>query len=193
MNSSSVKDVAQLMRVIVVAGKGSTSSVSLSEQGNPVDYLTVQKQQDLYPELAAAIPENHMARKNVGYLHAIHLGACFIWDFDQESILSAETKNFLSAIKVGTRLKAELMITSAQQDFVNAYLLYGSPTFMWPRGYPQHLTKSQDFPKLELAKHAQIDVVQVMQNHHPDVDTYWRAANQGLLPMSWEVQGPIAE
>jgi len=39
-------------------------------------------------DFGATMPWNHFGRKNLGYLKAIQLGACLIWDFDDDNVLS---------------------------------------------------------------------------------------------------------
>ncbi|CAG2207074.1 unnamed protein product [Mytilus edulis] len=56
-----------------------------TERGR-MKYLSVLEQSILYPLLSDVIPPNHFARKNIGYMYAIHHKAKFIWDFDDDNI-----------------------------------------------------------------------------------------------------------
>jgi hypothetical protein len=124
-------------------------------------------------------------------------GACFVWDFDDDNFLTPSVKKFLSGIGAATSVMAHLQLTSVRNTLVNPYLLYGSPSFIWPRGYPIELLKDRDFPRLELPQDGTsvlVDIVQVMQEGDPDVDADWRIMNSQLLPMQkWEVSWPISE
>jgi hypothetical protein len=50
------------------------------------DYLSVERQHDLFGELASIIPLNHYARKNLGYLYAMRQGAELIAETDDDNI-----------------------------------------------------------------------------------------------------------
>jgi hypothetical protein len=194
-SSKCIEDVAGIMKVIVVADRGAENPSKFLSKS--IQYLTLQDQHRLYPNFSSSIPKGNFARKNIGYMHAVMQGACFVWDFDDDNFLTPSVKKFLSGIGAATSVMAQLQLTSVRNTLVNPYLLYGSPSFIWPRGYPIELLKDRDFPKLELPPDRTsvlVDIVQVMQEGDPDVDADWRIMNSQLLPMQkWEVSGPISE
>ena len=78
-----------------------TASISL--RSHHVIVLTTEKQERLRNHFVAKMPWNSFARKNVGYLYAITHGAQFIFDFDDDNLLTywvegAEAKSGLPGL-----------------------------------------------------------------------------------------------
>jgi len=194
-SSKCIGEVNKIMPVVVVGDLGSPrysfNSTGL-ESSNTVDYLSLEVQRELFPELVAVLPVGSFSRKNIGYIRALQTGACYVWDFDDENCPTPETVNLLTSLQQNTSLKSSLFLTS-EHEVVNPYLLYGSRSFMWPRGYPFELIDSKDFPRLLNGPEGIIDVVQVMQTHDPDVDANWRLLNSQELPFTWTSNSAIDE
>lgn len=51
-----------------------------------IDYLSIEKQAELFPNLSEALPYNHYCRKNIGYLFAANNGADIILETDDDNI-----------------------------------------------------------------------------------------------------------
>jgi hypothetical protein len=194
-SSKCIEEVNKIMPVVVVGDLGSPrhsfNSTGL-ESSNTVDYLSLEVQRELYPELAAVLPLGSFSRKNIGYIRALQTGACYVWDFDDDNCPTPETANLLTSLEQDTSLKSSLFLTS-EHEVVNPYLLYGSRSFIWPRGYPLELIGSKEFPRLLNGPEGIIDVVQVMQTHDPDVDANWRLLNSQELPFTWTSNSAIDE
>ena len=76
---------------------GHNSSDNVSEMLPNLESTVVTLSSDEQKELAeripyiAALPWNSFARKNVGYLYAILLGAEYLWDFDDDNVLTVDS------------------------------------------------------------------------------------------------------
>lgn len=190
--STNIDEVADLMPVVVVGDEGTVSDF-VSSKSSRVTYLSLQQQHALYPQVSKTIPTRSFARKNIGFLHALHLGACCIWDFDDDNFPTDDTKQVLATVQKTGKLPEPNLQLTANEIVVNPYLLYGSPEFIWPRGYPLELLKRKRFPRLEKPTvTSPIDVLQVMQNVDPDVDANWRLEYGRRLPMAWSAAPVIA-
>lgn len=182
--STCIDAVAKLMPVVVV---GDTPQILSPPNDYLVEYLSTQRQAEKFPEFDQVLPVNSSARKNMGYLRAIQIGACRIWDFDDESHLLPDTESFFKQLIAGAKpqLHSVLQMTSPG-NFVNPYLLYGSPVFIWPRGYPLEEVNGREFPRIERGDNElKVDVVQFLQETDPDVDTNWGLEYATELPLKW--------
>ena len=113
-------------------------------------------------------------------MHAfLAMNACKVWDFDDDNCLSDETRALLSSSPTpSVWLTSELSVT-------NPYLLFGPPDYIWPRGLPVQYLSHQEFPRLvQYYEGGGVDVIQVLQTLHPDVDALWRIQH-GQEPMFW--------
>ena len=180
---SQAESVYQLSRsgikVIVVSDLGSSQFASNGIRN--IIVLSLDAQRELYPKLFS-IPVESFARKIFGYLHAIKLGACNIYDFDDDNILM--DIQHLENVRSEKMMNAELALDS-ELNVVNPYLLYGTPTFVWPRGFPLEYLNSHKFPTLKPAQVSAVGVVQILQSLDPDVDAIWRLQYKRYLPFRW--------
>ena len=153
---------------IIVAGDGKTPpNWSL----NGVDFLSITEQRSLSFELAAALPENHYCRKNLGYLLAIRNGA--------EKIAEIDDDNFPTSWSIGNAeqlLDAPMVDT---RDWFNVYELFADD-FIWPRGYPLELLQAsrqrmETTPRGQYRRQtASCPVQQWLAEGDPDVDALYR-------------------
>ena len=179
-----ILDTAITMPVVIVGDKG----ISTPTEHKNVIYLSLANQSNLFPSLSQIIPLNNFARKNLGYLYAlIYLKACFVYDFDDDNCLGPELKNDFNPKEITTK---HVFWAESNDHIVNPYLIYGSPEFIWPRGYPIDLIGKRIWPALtnEISKlPKQVDVVQFIQSVDPDVDATWRLMyGDKTLPMQWK-------
>lgn len=186
-----VQNAAQYMQVIIVgdyAPPGSNEEINETLSQNTT-FFSYEDQMRLYPELARIIPTQSFARKNLGFVYAINeLGACQVWDFDDDNCLGEYTQGILSSsIESQT---PQIWLTS-RQPVVNPYLLFGSPEFIWPRGFPLEQLSEREFPRITppaKEQEIQVDVIQALQDYDPDVDALWRLKHAGThLPMDWKM------
>jgi hypothetical protein len=117
--------------------------------------------------LTKFLPVNHYARKNLGYLLAMHRGASSIYESDDDNIPNDKWK-----LREET-CKADLVCT---HDWLNVYRRFCG-TDVWPRGFP--LSRVRDFPLLDerrLVKGTQVKspVQQGLADGDPDVDAIYR-------------------
>jgi hypothetical protein len=164
--------------------------------GHHILYLVNWEDQTrMYPVLDDLVPRGNYARKNIGYLYALHvLGACAIWDFDDDNCLTSESS---AALFDKDLAHAPFRITGDSSGTVNPYLLYGAPGgFIWPRGMPMEAHDRRTFPQLSAAEPGadQLDVVQFMQTIDPDVDAIWRLQHGRVaLPLKWDAHTMLRE
>lgn len=180
---------AQLV-VVLDEGFNATSFSSTFIEHPRVHILDVDAQQDMYPDLSDQMPYKSFSRKNVGYLHAISLGACYIWDFDDDNDGSSVSllQGIVDPVETSSASQSPLGCLSSLSDAVNPYLVFGPEQYVWPRGYPIPLTKTKEFPFLSVSGDCgdgTVDVIQILQEIDPDVDALWRLQN--TLPLRWHV------
>jgi hypothetical protein len=141
-----------------------------------IHYLSLNQQKKLYPNLSNVIGSNTYARKNIGYLYAISLGAEKIFDTDDDTFLRFN-RDPLSEIN-----SMKKYLVSGDVNFFNPYLYFAPTSRIWPRGYPLNLVEMDR--KLQRAKvepfltdttaFPEIDIVQTLVNLEPDVDAIYR-------------------
>ena len=112
------------------------------------------------------IPDNHYARKNVGYLYAIAEGADLIYDTDDDNIPNKEW---------GLRFKETKASKSFGEGWFNTYEPM-TQTKIWPRGFPlNHVNKGKE---LFGAKEPVVSSIQQgLSDGEPDVDAIYRMTN----------------
>jgi hypothetical protein len=183
--------------LVVILDKGfdmATFAPDLVDQAR-IHVLSLEDQNRMYPQISFRMPLNHFSRKNIGYLHAIAIGACFIWDFDDDNdgfnvplLHSLNRMDVLDQdISLGDFLEPIACIYSDSRS-INPYLMYGPEKFVWPRGFPIEETKERLFPiigSMERCGNGTIDIIQVIQTIDPDVDGIWRLQNP--LPLRWHI------
>ncbi|WP_333464911.1 STELLO glycosyltransferase family protein [Microcoleus sp. T3_B1] len=149
-------------RIVVVGDQKSPPTFDLPG----VDYLNLEKQQELFGELASLVPLNHYARKNLGYLYAIQKGAEAIAESDDDNIpYDDKYPNFLPP-QINTSVLEV-------KDTVNVYS-YFTEKKIWPRGIPLdkvgNLVSEEQIVKKEVTCYLQ----QGLADLDPDVDAIYR-------------------
>jgi len=130
-----------------------------------VRYFNVAQQQASGFALADALPMNHYARKNIGYLIAIAGGSPLIFDTDDDNAPL-------------TQWRPREAVTSArrclQTGWVNVYRWF-SDAHVWPRGLPLiHARQSLPAPALGESSELYAPIQQGLADGAPDVDAVWR-------------------
>ena len=141
-----------------------------------IHYLSLSQQLRLYPNLSSAIGSNTYARKNIGYLYAISLGAKKIFDTDDDTFLRFSRDPLVEINEM------KKFFVSGNVNFFNPFLYFAPTSRIWPRGYPLNLVEMDR--KLQRAKveplpsdtnvFPEIDIVQTLVNLEPDVDAIYR-------------------
>ena len=130
-----------------------------------IRFVDIEEQQRLGYTLAALLPENHYARKNLGYLLTMSLGSQSIFDTDDDN---APLDNW----------RARSLTTPARPclctGWINTYRWF-SDVHIWPRGLPLiHARQNADLPALGCASEVESPIQQGLANGSPDVDAVWR-------------------
>lgn len=150
-------------RIIVVGDKKTPTDFDLPG----VDYFNIEQQCDDFGELASLIPFNHYARKNLGYLYAMRLGAEAIAETDDDNIPYGDGRypNFLPF-----QIKAPAL---ELKGAVNVYS-YFTDKKIWPRGLP--LDKINNLASETQTVETEVDcyVQQGLADLDPDVDAIYR-------------------
>lgn len=116
-------------------------------------------------ELAATLPENHYARKNLGYLAAIAEGATLLFDTDDDNAPLSRWQRREQTV--------EARVCEAR-GWVNAYRWF-SDEHVWPRGLPlESIGANSPVPQLSAARTVRAPIQQGLADGSPDVDAVWR-------------------
>lgn len=147
------------------------------------NHLNIEAQRELPLEYAKICPENSYARKNIGYLLAMHEGADVIIETDDDNFPLA---GFWSQRNAG------ILARSVPEDgWINAYKHF-SDTFCYPRGFPLNLARASwetasPAAGLEVAC---CPIQQGLANGQPDVDAVFRMLHPADI--HFEQEQPIA-
>jgi hypothetical protein len=129
-----------------------------------VDFLSIDEQRRLPYRLVGELPENHYARKNLGYLHAIAQGARCIYDTDDDNApLPGWQPRSLDVTAHTCRVRG----------WVNAYAWFGDGA-LWPRGLPLPHARDGAAPLSQHEESFSAPIQQGLANGSPDVDAVWR-------------------
>lgn len=164
----SVVALAKMIRdyhgqLIIIGDRKSPDTYPLED----VFFYTIEEQKRLGLCLGEKIPENHYARKNIGYLIAMQNGASCIYETDDDNAPSEIWK---------PRHLRNRAITSPNRKWVNVYK-YFLDNHIWPRGFPLQFTQP-DIPdaafEASLGSDRNAPIQQGLVNGSPDVDAIWR-------------------
>ncbi|KAI9031375.1 hypothetical protein DFJ74DRAFT_431747 [Hyaloraphidium curvatum] len=203
---TTIFDVAEAARSFVAAAPNS-SLVVIGDRKGPSSYnvsggagvlFYSDKDQDdpgkmgAFVDFAALMPYNSFSRKNLGYLKAIELGACLIWDFDDDNVLTvpdlwaAYAKATHPGVPhtnldglFGLRVRDGTKASTAPRS-LNPYAVLGPSSRLWPRGFPpEHISSRRANMEPELVRLSpqaaqRIAVVQSAADGDPDVDAMYR-------------------
>lgn len=143
-----------------------------------VTYLDLEEQEALFPDFARDLPRNHYSRKNIGYLHALKMGA--------EAIVESDDDNYPND-QFWDPLESEKLVTevSSENRWINIYDLF-STLSVWPRGYPlEELSKPPQHKSLKLQKNlCEFSIIQGLADENPDVDAVYRLTRE--LPVNFQ-------
>eukprot|EP00598_Pedospumella_elongata_P002189 CAMPEP_0184967532 /NCGR_PEP_ID=MMETSP1098-20130426/882_1 /TAXON_ID=89044 /ORGANISM="Spumella elongata, Strain CCAP 955/1" /LENGTH=607 /DNA_ID=CAMNT_0027489009 /DNA_START=25 /DNA_END=1848 /DNA_ORIENTATION=+ len=198
--------------LLVVADTGSPDTYEVNIPNNKFTYLSVSRQKELantasraQKELYQALPWGHVGRKNAGYLYALHHGARYIYDFDDDVLLLAKQHTIhIPGETINPTTKtvtvSEVFTTRVPSAPYDAEVFNPFPLFeanhnpSWPRGFPPEriLTNSStheapiETATVKVPKES-IGVVQYLANHDPDVDSMYRLVRP--LPLDFPLHG----
>jgi STELLO glycosyltransferases len=169
------------------AGSAGWAFLLVGDEASPDDFelagcefYGLERQRGLRFELARLCPTRHYARKNLGYLEAIRLGAAAIVETDDDSVARPEFW-----LPREPRLRARLV---AGGGWVNAYRYFTTAT-IWPRGFPLDAVRSEPEPTTEL-EDRYCPIQQGLIDDDPDVDAVYRLVLE--LPFRFDPREPVA-
>lgn len=138
------------------------------------DFWSIDRQKESAFKSAGVIPENHYARKNVGYLVAIEKGHKMILETDDDN---HPYNSFWDLAK--SKLEGNLIL---DKGWVNVFSLF-SDEVIWPRGFPlEHLGGMGDY-RTGPTGHYYCPIQQGLVNDNPDVDAVFRLTR--VLPLTF--------
>jgi len=127
-------------------------------------FLDLEQQLELPFALARLLPEGHYARKNLGYLQAIRLGASCLYETDDDN----------APLASWTPRPLELQaVPVPERGWVNAYAWF-SKERIWPRGFPLDALRWTGGSASPMQQVCLAPIQQGLANLSPDVDAVWR-------------------
>ncbi len=130
-------------------------------------FLSVQKQKELGYRLVDIMPYNNYARKAVGHLYAIHHGAKYIYETDDDNHPSDGKFHF------HLTYEKSYHVYDTNRSAVNAYEFLGQST-IWPRGYPLDLIADKPEYHVMKCEDPKPLVQQGVVDGDPDIDAIYR-------------------
>lgn len=131
---------------------------------DPITFLSVQRQKELFGEYADVLPYRHYCRKNIGYLYALSQGADYILETDDDNIPYPAFGRDIDRRVAGRYVE--------KKGWINIYK-YFTDAPIWPRGLPL-----DDIHALgaEQSAGSQSDcpIQQYLADEDPDVDAIYR-------------------
>lgn len=146
---------------IIIVGDRKSKHIESTEK---LTYLSLESQEKLGLRLAEAFPENHYARKNIGYLYAVRQGAELIFETDDDNFPLSNWKE--------PAFNCRAKLTSVER-FLNVYRIF-SPQKIWPRGFPLDEINNHTAQEVESKESIPVGVWQGLVNGDPDVDALYR-------------------
>jgi len=137
-------------------------------------FLDMRRQKSLGFEYFDHCPENHYARKNVGYLYALSCGAEVIAETDDDNFPLAEWGGVLDFAPAELR-------TIEDGRYFNVYREY-TESEVWPRGFPlREVISARTAPTRVTREPARVAVWQELADDDPDVDAIFRLTRGGKV------------
>ena len=133
-------------------------------------FLSVDAQTKAFPDFAKHLPENHYARKNIGYLHALHAGAKVIAETDDDNI---PYEDFLTSVDRDVR--AERLTGTGWVNIYREFVDTRGTQPIWPRGLPLDvINQGQEEEGRRERGEWDCAVLQFLADGDPDVDAFYR-------------------
>lgn len=163
---------ASVLAVIAKARTKGLKTLVIGDRKTPAvpwpegaEFMSLSDQIGLNFKLAAKLPENHYARKNIGYLMAMSHQSTLIFDTDDDNapLDSWEPRSLIVLAR-----------PSLETGWINAYRWF-SDAHIWPRGLPlDRIRYGATQPKTGVLEKVVAPVQQGLVNGSPDVDAVWR-------------------
>jgi hypothetical protein len=150
-------------KLIIIGDKKSSGNYALEG----IEFFSIEQQKRTGFTLAKLLPENHYARKNLGYLIAMREGASCIYETDDDNAPADDWKP--------RRLRNRVGIAS-NKKWLNVYKFF-SKEQIWPRGFPLNLihnTVPSQNQTSTVFSERDSPIQQGLADGSPDVDALWR-------------------
>ena len=163
-----------------------------------VIFLDIKSQHTMWPVLSQLLQGNLIARKNIGYLLAIALGAEYIVDLEASQLITHPESLSVEKLTEFKSKSKHPVIASLHSNVNNPYVLMGPRTNLdnylnsenalkniWPRGYPKSELAHKEVPTLHSLAELQTrlnetgsvgdciqftnDIIQILVDETPDV------------------------
>jgi len=190
-------EVAPDACAVVVGDKKTSDQVWLDlmlQYSGRLTYLSAASQQTLPYSIMKLLRWNHFGRKNVGFMYAIHHGAEWVFDFDDDNAITASQEQFLQILNLHNSTQKVSVVDTGGHHLYNPYPHYmplddeGKPVHVWPRGFPLNfINDNQTWGKTRKRSPiaaSGVSVLQSLADHDPDVDAIYRMT--GRLPIYFE-------
>jgi len=163
---------------IIIGDRKSPTEFSL----DGCNFLSLDSQIEAGTPLAAMIPENHYARKNLGYLLAMARGAEVIIETDDDNLPTDGFWQERSATALAHQLE--------HAGWVNP-LRHFSTEPVWPRGFPLEFVQKPvpDFTAAPFGRQ-HCPIQQGLADGDPDLDAVFRLTRP--LPPAFSAAAPLA-
>jgi hypothetical protein len=139
------------------------------------DFWSIERQANSGFLSAGIIPENHYARKNIGYLASVEKGHDIILETDDDNI---PYENFWNPSE--RKIKGRMVQDSG---WINIYRLF-TDDIIWPRGFPlEHLGMDKNY-SVGPEELYECPIQQGLADDNPDVDAVYRLTRE--LPVVFE-------
>ena len=170
LTSINSQKMTGVIRLIEFLEKYSLSAIVVADKKTPtwtkhpnIEFLDLEKQEELWPELSAAIPFNHYARKNLGYLYALSKEVDSLLDTDDDNCPMVNP----------WEIHFDTVRITHQTGWINIYKFFGESD-LWPRGLPlDSVHKYLEKPKL-VNNRFDISCFQSIVDGDPDIDAIGR-------------------
>jgi len=138
------------------------------------NYLSVQDQEERFPQFCSILPTKHYSRKNVAYLAAMAAGCEWIQETDDDNLP-------LDGFWLNPPTEISVEVLSQFTGWVNAYAPFSNGT-IWPRGFPLDLIRSNGAISSSGFTSTKGRIRQGLANANPDVDAIYRL----VLPLPFD-------
>jgi hypothetical protein len=151
------------------------------------DFLSINTQRRLFPNLCDLIPMKHYARKNLGYLRALKSEPEWLYETDDDNIPLSDPFKF-------RELHVNASTYKCSTRWLNVYEAFGvtssssAPQQLWPRGFDLRSIGSS--LEKDSEKTFKSPLQQGLANGDPDVDAIYRLTLGNLI--TFNDSGPIA-
>ena len=143
-----------------------------------IDFLSVERQNELYPDLSGSLPFNHYCRKNIGYVHALrNLEFNELIETDDDNIPYDHWLERFSEASFKESIHSD-------RNWINVYRFF-TDKLIWPRGLPLEEIKAKHNFVREVAQN-NIGIIQGLADGDPDVDSVFRMVLGGEVTFRWD-------